>query len=94
MDIISAKMTLLLTLKCLINERLTAAAEEIFGAIEIILTEYEDETLRSKQRTENQHSPILDDIKLHTAGWHIIYNHYTAIKTSLNTGLKLHPRLV
>ena len=61
-------MSLLHTLKCLINERLSAAAEDLFGAIEIILTEYEDDkTLHYKQHIENQHSPILD-IRAHAAG--------------------------
>lgn len=36
-------------LRQLVNERLAAAAEEIFGLVEKTIAEYEDEAVRSKQ---------------------------------------------
>ena len=36
-------------LRLLVNERLTAAAEEIFGLVEKTIAEYEDEAVRSKR---------------------------------------------
>ena len=60
-------------LKSLVNERLSAAAEEIFGGLERILTEYEDEALALKQDIDRKRR-LLDlilqpEVKLHRAGW-------------------------
>lgn len=38
----------MLSLKAFLNERLTAAAEEIFGAVEKTIVEYKEEICRSK----------------------------------------------
>ena len=59
-------------LKSLVNERLTAAAEEILGSVGRILTEYEDEALGLKQDIDCKRR-LLDmilkpEIKLHRAG--------------------------
>ena len=71
-------MALLQTLKSLVNERLSAAAEEIFGAIGHIVREYEDEAFSLKQEI-NHKSRLLDMvlkpyIKLYRAGWYNNYN--------------------
>ena len=70
-------MALLQTLKSLVNERLSAAAEEIFGTVEHILTEYEDEALSLKQEIDRK-SRLLDMvlkpyIKVHRAGWYNLF---------------------
>ena len=53
-------MALLQTLKSFVNERLSAAAEEIFEVVERIITDYEDqcEDLAVKQH-----------VRLQAAGW-------------------------
>ncbi|XP_062284065.1 zinc finger protein 664-like [Scomber scombrus] len=45
-------------LKTLVNERLQAAAEEIFSLFEKTIKDYEEEVFRSKQQTE-QHGPLV-----------------------------------
>ena len=65
-------MASLLTLKSLVNERLSAAAEEILWTVGRILTEYEDEALSLKQEIDHKRN-LLDRIlkpygKLHRAG--------------------------
>ena len=67
-------MALLQTLKSLVNERLSAAAEEIFGAVGQIVMEYEDEAFSLKQEIDSK-SRLLDMvlkpyIKLYRAGWY------------------------
>ena len=47
-------MALLQTLKSLINERLSVAAEEIFGTIGSIIAKYEDEAFHLKQEIDHQ----------------------------------------
>ena len=59
-------MALLQTLQSLVTERLSAAAEEIFGAIARILTEYEDQAILLRQELERQRSlPAV----LNVTGW-------------------------
>ena len=50
----SGEMASLQTLKSLVNERLSAAAEEIFCTLGIILTEYEEEAVCLKQEIDRQ----------------------------------------
>ena len=55
-----------------LNERLTAVAVEIFGAVENTIAEYQEEISRSKEEIERLQR-LLDltfnpDIKLHIAG--------------------------
>ena len=66
-------MALLQTLKSLVNQRLSAAAEEIFWVVGRILTEYEEEAFHIKQETDRKRR-LLDMVlqpivKLHRAGW-------------------------
>ena len=66
-------MDLLQTLKSLVNQKLSAAAEDIFGIVGRILTDYEDEAFRIKQETAHKRR-LLDMVlqpivKLHRAGW-------------------------
>ena len=73
-------MALLQTLKSLVNERLSAAAEEIFETVGQIVTEYEDEALYLKQEIDRQ-SRLLDMvlnpyIKLYRAGWYYYFHSY------------------
>lgn len=42
------------TLRALVTERLTAAAEEIFELVERTITEYEEELCRSKEENQRQ----------------------------------------
>ncbi|XP_031731542.1 zinc finger and SCAN domain-containing protein 21-like [Anarrhichthys ocellatus] len=48
-------------LRCLVNHRLTAAAEEIFGLFERTIAEYEEERSRSKEENEQQQK-LLDAV--------------------------------
>ena len=41
-------------LRALVKQRLTAAAEEIFGLFETTIAEYEEERCRSKEENERQ----------------------------------------
>ena len=66
-------MALLQALASLVNKRLSAAAEEIFGTVGQIITEYEDEAFSLKKEIDRQ-SRLLDmvlnpHIKLHRTGW-------------------------
>ncbi|XP_055083995.1 gastrula zinc finger protein xFG20-1-like [Periophthalmus magnuspinnatus] len=52
------------TLRALVNERLTAAAEEIFALFERTIAEYEEELCRSKEENQrNQDTPQTPRIK-------------------------------
>ena len=66
-------MALLQTLKSLVNQRLSAAAEEIFGVVGRILTEYEDEAFHIKEEIDNKRR-LLDMVlqpfaELQRTGW-------------------------
>nr|XP_020496269.1 uncharacterized protein LOC109989011 [Labrus bergylta] len=57
------------TLRSFVNQRLTAAAEEIFDLFERTIAEYEEEICRSKEENERQHR-LLDavfkpEVRLH-----------------------------
>ena len=67
-------MALLQTLTSLFYGRLSAAAEEIFGTVGGILTEYEDEAFHLKQEIDHKRR-LLDmavnpGFNLHRAGWY------------------------
>ena len=61
-------MALLQALASLVNKRLTAAAEEIFGTVGQIITEYEDEAFSLKKEIDRQ-SRILDMVYNHTSNY-------------------------
>ena len=66
-------MALLQTLKSLVNQRLSAAAEEIFGVVGRILTEFEDEAFHIKEEIDRKRT-LLDMISqqiiaVNRAGW-------------------------
>ena len=48
-------------LRCLVNERLTAAAEEIFALFERTIAEYEEELCGSKEETRRTQQ-LLDSV--------------------------------
>lgn len=59
-------------LKMVVNQRLTAAAEELFGLFERTIAEYEAELSRSKRENERQRK-LLDavlkpEVRLQRAG--------------------------
>ncbi|KAM6904044.1 uncharacterized protein PEZ65_018781 isoform 2-T3 [Lycodopsis pacificus] len=58
-------------LRCLVNQRLTAAAEEIFGVFERTIAEYEEELCRSKEQNERQRKLLdavfIPQLRLHRA---------------------------
>ncbi|KAM6919940.1 uncharacterized protein PEZ65_011979 [Lycodopsis pacificus] len=55
-------------LRCLVNQRLTAAAEEIFGLFERTIAEYEEELSRSKEENERQlRAVLIPQLRLHRA---------------------------
>lgn len=56
-------------LNAFISERLTAAAVEIFGAVEKTLIEYRREISRSKQEIDHLRSLVLwPEVRLHRSG--------------------------
>ncbi|XP_039665031.1 putative golgin subfamily A member 6-like protein 3 isoform X3 [Perca fluviatilis] len=64
-------MTKVQMLRALVEQRLTAAAEEIFGLFERTIVEYEEELCRSKEKNERQQK-LLDavfnpQLRLHRA---------------------------
>ena len=66
------KMCKVQMLRALVEQRLTAAAEEIFGLFERTIAEYEEELCRSKEENERQRE-LLDavynpQLRLHRAG--------------------------
>ncbi|XP_054461546.1 zinc finger protein 260-like isoform X2 [Anoplopoma fimbria] len=58
-------------LRALVKQRLTAAAEEIFGLFERTIAEYEEELCRSKEENERQrkllHAVLNPQLRLHRA---------------------------
>lgn len=54
------------SLRVFLNERLTAAAEEIFGAVEKTIAEYKEEISRSK---DLEISRLRMQLKLLKPGW-------------------------
>uniref|UniRef100_A0A8C9X9N5 Oocyte zinc finger protein XlCOF6-like n=1 Tax=Sander lucioperca TaxID=283035 RepID=A0A8C9X9N5_SANLU len=58
-------------LRAFVNQRLTAAAEEIFGLFETTIAEYEEELCRSKEENERQRERMdavfTPQLRLHTA---------------------------
>ncbi|XP_030002812.1 zinc finger protein 37-like isoform X2 [Sphaeramia orbicularis] len=56
-------------LRSLVEQRLTAAAEEIFGLFERTIAEYEEELCRTKEENQRQ-KQILDTVLLHTPDTH------------------------
>ncbi|XP_075937410.1 uncharacterized protein LOC142938083 [Anarhichas minor] len=58
-------------LRCLVNQRLTAAAEEICGLFERTIAEYEEELSRSKEENERQQklldAVLIPQLRLHRA---------------------------
>ena len=73
-------------LRVLVNQRLTAAAEEIFVLFERTIAEYEEELCRSKEEKERQRK-LLDavfnpQLQLHRAG--LFPSHLLLTLISLN----------
>ena len=65
-------MVLLQALASLVNKRLSAAAQEIFGGVGQIITEYEDEAFSLKKEIERQ-SRLLDMVLksyIREPGWY------------------------
>ncbi|XP_075931763.1 uncharacterized protein LOC142931635 isoform X3 [Anarhichas minor] len=67
----SENMSKVQMLRCLVNQRLTAAAEEIFGVFERTIAEYEEELSRSKEENERQRKLLdavfIPQLRLHRA---------------------------
>ena len=61
------------SLRALVNERLTAAAEEIFALVERTIAEYEEELCRCKEENQRKQQLLekaLSKILVHRAGKH------------------------
>ena len=76
-------------LRSLVKQRLTAAAEEIFGLVERTIAEYEEELCRSKEENERQRK-LLDavfnpQLRLHRAG--LFMTHYKFIINNITAAL-------
>ena len=61
----SATMSSVESLRELISERLTAAAEEIFSLIKVTMVEYEEELDRQRRLLETILNPV---VRLHSTG--------------------------
>uniref|UniRef100_A0A8C2XE06 C2H2-type domain-containing protein n=1 Tax=Cyclopterus lumpus TaxID=8103 RepID=A0A8C2XE06_CYCLU len=64
-------------LRCLVNQRLTAAAQEILGLFERTIAEYEEELCSSREENE-RHRKRLDavfnpEVRLQRAGWFSLF---------------------
>ncbi|KAK2854166.1 hypothetical protein Q5P01_006827 [Channa striata] len=57
-------------LKALVNERLSAAAEEIFRLFERTIQDYEQEVLRSKREVERHRGRFVCEAPLHLSVQH------------------------
>lgn len=59
-------------LRVLVNRRLSAAVEEIFGLFERTIAEYEEERFRSQRENERQRklleAVLKPEVRLHRAG--------------------------
>ncbi|XP_030002804.1 zinc finger protein 569-like [Sphaeramia orbicularis] len=66
-------------LRSLVEQRLTAAAEEIFGLFERTIAEYEEELCRTKEENQRQ-KQILDTVLLHTSVGSADADQQTAVK--------------
>lgn len=58
-------------LRALVNERLAAAADEIFGLVERTIVEYQDEVVRSKReliQLRQQLNVLQPEIRVHREG--------------------------
>ena len=66
------KMSKVQMLRAFVNQRLTAAAEEIFELFERTIAEYEEELCRSKKENERQQKRLdavfNPQLRLHRAG--------------------------
>ena len=70
----TSEMALMQAVKFLVNQRLSAAAEDILGTVGHIITEFEDEALSLKQQIDHQ-CRLLDMVlapyaQVHRAGWY------------------------
>lgn len=63
-------------LKAFVNERLTAAAEEIFGVLKKTIVEYEEEIDRQRKLLEDFWKP---EIKLNRLGTTSTHRQYTTL---------------
>ncbi|XP_078136599.1 uncharacterized protein LOC144537055 [Sander vitreus] len=72
-------------LRAFVNQRLTAAAEEIFGLFETTIAEYEEELCRSKEENERQRertdAVFIPQLRLHRADVHQV----SVVKDSVPT---------
>ncbi len=76
-------MASLQRLNAFICERLTAAAVDIFGAVEKTLIEYQGEISRSKQEVDHLRTLVLwPEVRLHRSGVWIQHSH-SVIQTRL-----------
>lgn len=67
-------------LKAFVNERLTAAAEEIFGVFQKTIVEYEEEIIRQRKMLDDFWKP---EIKLNRIGATTVPRQYTNLILSL-----------
>lgn len=75
-------MAALQFLNAFISERLTAAAVDIFGAVEKTIIEFQGEISRSKEEIEHVRTLVLwPEVKLHRAGVWIIFTFKVSIST-------------
>lgn len=68
-------MTTPLLLKAFVNERLTAAAEEIFLVFERTITKYEEDASSSKQEIERLRGLLQELVATHKTGLLSFYSY-------------------
>lgn len=71
----SGKMSTRLLFRAVVNERLTAAAEEIFQVFESTIAKYEEEASSSKQEIERLRGLLLESVANHKTGLLSFYFH-------------------
>lgn len=75
----NVKMSTRLLFRAVVNERLTAAAEEIFQVFESTIAKYEEEASSSKQEIERLQGLLLESVSTHKTGLSIFYSHSSLI---------------
>lgn len=71
----NVKMSTRLLFRAVVNERLTAAAEEIFQVFESTIAKYEEEASSSKQEIERLQGLLLESVSNHKTGLSSFYFH-------------------
>ena len=77
-------MSARLTFRAVVNERLTAAVEEIFQVFDRTIAKYEEEASSSKQEIERLRGLLLEFVSNQKTGLFTVRQEYSAKDTGVN----------